>query len=326
MPTPGVTIVIPCYNHGGFVAAATRSALEQPGADTRVVIVDDGSDDGTTPAACDRSRDGRVRVIHQENRGLSAARNAGARGAETDYLVFLDADDRLEPAFCSTLSAALRSAPPEASHSYCQERITGIRTGLWRVPDWDPMLLLLTNLHPVTAMVRRDRFEAVGGFDETLRDGYEDWDLWLRFAGHGWKGVRVREPLFVWNRHSPDTMIAGSSARHAELFRALVDRHRAMYERHAMELLCRAGDMLARADMNWIDEDGEPINLRALEGQRAMYESMAAVRLHHAVHGAVSALPGPLSRGARRVLATLKRLAPRRGGSGHNGSNCGASM
>jgi len=192
-----VTVVIPCFNHGRMVRTAVDSALAQRGADVRVVVVEDGSTDGETFSACDACAGERVRVIHQENRGLPAARNRGAAGAESEFLVFLDADDWIEPDFVEKLSAALERAGDDVSHAYCQGRLGEKGTGVWKVPDWDPVLMLLTNLHPVTTLVRRERFEAVGGFDETMREGYEDWDLWLRFVERGWRGVRVTEPLFV---------------------------------------------------------------------------------------------------------------------------------
>src|SRR6185295_16182322 len=121
-----------------------------------------------------------VRVLHQENRGLPAARNAGAALAAREgwgkYLVFLDADDWLEPQFVARLHWALDADPaPEVSHAYCQERLVENATGIWKVPAWDPLLLLVTNIHPVTALIKLDRFHAVGGFDESFRSGYEDW-------------------------------------------------------------------------------------------------------------------------------------------------------
>ncbi len=278
MTKPTVTVVIPCYNHGAFVRCAVDSALAQHKADVRVVIVQDGSTDGTTPAACDACAGDRVRVIHQENRGLPAARNRGASGATGEFLVFLDADDWIEPAFVDTLAAALAGTGPEVSHAYCQERLVEKGTGVWKVPEWDPVLLLLTNLHPVTALVRRDRFEAAGGFDESMRGGYEDWELWLRFLERGWRGVRVREPLFVWRRHGHSTMIMNVIRDHESLYAGLRQRHPKLYRTHAIELIVRSNAIMGRCGMNWLDENGTPINLRAMKLQRRMYESIVAVR------------------------------------------------
>lgn len=268
MAQPTVTFVIPCFNHGAFVEEAVRSALAQENASVSVVVVDDGSTDGVTPAACDRCAGDRVTVLHQPNAGPGAARNRGAELATGEFLVFLDGDDTVEPGFVSALAgriwSELTAGDDDISHAYCQERLTELGTGTWRVPEWDPLLLMITNLHPVTCLVRRRCFEAAGGFDPSLRADYEDWDLWLRFAQRGWRGVRVREPLFNWRRHSHETMVMQAVRRHDEIYSRLVDRHRAMYEQHARELLIRANSMLRRFDCNWLDETGFPIPLQYL--------------------------------------------------------------
>lgn len=287
MTGPTVGVVIPCYNHGRFVRDAVASALAQEQAQVRVVVVDDGSDDGQTPGACQACAGPRVRVMHQPNRGLPAARNAGvaalAEEGPVEYLVFLDADDRLAPAFVRTLAAAIRQADdPAVSHAYCRERLTGQADGVWRVPDWDPLLLLITNLHPVTALVRRECFEAVGGFDESLRDGYEDWDLWLRFAERGWRGVRVPVALFAWRRHSEQTLIVRAVRRHDELYARLIANHRDLYRRHLPELLVRSAVMLRRFGVGQVDEQGRGVGaetLRRLTG----YRHMLSVRAWHAL-------------------------------------------
>ncbi|HRQ73388.1 MAG TPA: glycosyltransferase family A protein [Phycisphaerales bacterium] len=358
MGAPSVTFVIPCFNHGAFVAEAVASALAQQDAHTRAVVVNDGSDDATTPSACDALLDrfgkDRLRVIHQPNRGLPAARNAGAREATTDYLAFLDADDWVEPAFVRTLATALEAeraaGRDDVSHAYCQERLVGLGDGTWHVPEWDALLLLITNLHPVTCLVRRDRFEAVGGFDETMTGGYEDWELWVRMAARGWRGVRVPEPLFVWRRHSHSTMIFDAVARHDELYAKIVERNRDHYQRHMEAIAARSNSMLRKFDCNWLDESGLPIPLMhlreawaalgpaqaaaaeaqaraaALEAEAAglraelrqaresvaRFESMATVRLSRAMHRVIDAMPGPIAGGARWVLRAAKSVLPRR--------------
>lgn len=281
MSKPTVRVVIPCYNYGRFVREAVESALAQEDASVEVVIVNDGSDDGTTPADCDACRELGAIVIHQENKGLPAARNVGAAGAQTDYLLFLDADDTIEPSFVRKLhDAIVADGRDDVSHAYCQERFTGIHNGTWLVPDWDPLLLLLTNLHPVTALVKRSCCQAVGGFDESMRDGYEDWELWLRFVERGWRGVRVREPLFNWRRHSAVTMITEANQRHERLYAALVRAHPDLYRRHADELLIRANIMLFEGGANWVDENHEPIimrdTLKHLEEVRAEVDPLRA--------------------------------------------------
>ena len=318
-----VTIVIPCFNYGRFVRAAAASALAQEQAEVRIVIVDDGSTDGTSGAACDACAalaPERISVVHQSNAGLPAARNRGAAhefGAGTEFVAFLDADDWLEPWFVKDLADAIRAEQAagrgnDVSHAYGQQRMSDLGGGrVWNVPDWDPVLLMITNLHPPTALIRREAFAKSGGFDESMRDGYEDWDFWLRLADQGFRGVRVRKPVYVWRRHSRETMIAGAVRHHEEIYRRIVANHAAMFDAHADELIARMNLMLRRHDMNWLDESLEPIHLIGLKRQRARYEGMKAVRLHHALHGLIDRLPRPLSAGARGVMSALKRLASR---------------
>jgi glycosyltransferase involved in cell wall biosynthesis len=334
--TPRATIVIPCFNHGRFVADAVRSCLAQTDALVRVVIVEDGSTDGESAAKCEACAEmgANVRVIHQSNRGLPAARNAGAaiasREAWGEYLVFLDADDWIERTFVSTLHRAISAEPSDAiSHAYCQEKLVEKGTGIWKVPAWDPMLLLVTNLHPVTTLIKRGHFERSGGFDESFRTGYEDWDLWLRFSERNWRGVRVREPLFNWRRHSENTLVMQATQRHAELHAAIVERHPALYEKHARAIIQLSNVLLRRADANWLDENGDAICVRdlrfrncelfdelelahkqiaALESTVDDFKHKPAVRVSKAIFKVLDALPRPLSAPVRS-LARLARRA-----------------
>lgn len=344
---PHATVVIPCFNHGRFVGDAVASALAQTDAEIRVVVVDDGSDDGTTPQACDLLAEQfgeHVRVIHQPNSGLPGARNRGAAEAGTEYLVFLDADDTIAPDFVSKLAAAIDHASDRVvSHAYCQETLTDRAHGTWRVPDWDPELLLITNLHPVTCLVRREVFEELGGFDATMTGGYEDWEFWVRCASRAYRGVRVAEPLFFWRRHSQDTMIHDAVTRHDQLYSQIIERHRALYERSFEALARRCNSMLRAFDCNWIDETGTPIPLQYLhkktgeahglerelaaikqelagvrehtescrkrcQATRAEYEQMAGVRLHRRVNRMLEAMPGVVRIPVRGVLRVCKRI------------------
>lgn len=306
MPDPAVTFVIPCYNHGRFVGEAVRSSLSQRGVHVHVVVVDDGSDDGSTPDACEACAGKRVRVIHQPNKGLPAARNRGAADADTPYLVFLDADDYVRPRFARTLYNAITAQDdPGVSHAYCQEQLVGLGHGVWRVPDWDVRLLKITNLHPVTCLVRRDCFEAVGGFNESMTRGYEDWDLWLSFAERGWRGLRVREPLFVWRRHSHDTMVMNVIHDHERLYRSLVQQHPALYDPDLRDLLIYTNTLLRKFNMNWIDETGLPRELQYLHHVRDEHQRSTAARLQQRVDG----LPMPLRHVARWLIARARSWA-----------------
>jgi glycosyltransferase involved in cell wall biosynthesis len=307
MQSTRVTFVIPCFNHGRFIAEAVASCLAQEEADVRVVVVNDGSTDAESAAACDACVGARVEVIHQANSGPAGARNAGAARATGEFIAFLDADDVLDPRFACELAAALRAEDAgggmQASHAYCQERIVGLLDGLWAVPAWDPELLLITNLHPVTALVRREAFERVGGFDAGI-GGYEDWELWIRLSLAGYRAVRVQKPLFTWRRHSEDSRVMTDVRRHDALYAAIMDRHRGAYGERAGELLRRSNELLRKFDCNWLDTSGYPYSLLYLWARR---DELAAMRPR------VEELRGELELAARRhgelelVIAEEKR-------------------
>ena len=285
MPDPTATIVIPCFNHGRFVGEAVASCLAQVDADVRVVVVNDGSTDEMTADQCDAVKGERVEVIHQANAGLPAARNRGAEHASGTYIAILDADDWLEPTFVSRLAGAIEEADDDrVSHAYCQEQLRDKADGIWRVPAWDDELMLITNLHPVTALIKRACFDELGGFDEAMTLGYEDWELWIRCVERGWRGERVRAPLFNWRRHSDVTMVMEAVERHDELVSYIVEKHRGLYQSRAEALFLRCNSMLRQFDCNWLDESGEPHSIRHYKIMAAewpaVHEQLEAARRH----------------------------------------------
>jgi glycosyltransferase involved in cell wall biosynthesis len=184
---PLVTVVIPCYNQAHFLGEAIESVLCQTYRHFEVVVVDDGSTDETSEVASRYGEEG-VRLIRQENRGLSGARNTGLRHSGGEFLVFLDADDRLLP---RALEAGLGcyEAHPEcalvAGHSkLIRADGTFLRELKHEPPDQDPYVAMLEKCHiapPASGMYRRSAFEAVGGFRSGV-DASADYDLYLRIA------------------------------------------------------------------------------------------------------------------------------------------------
>lgn len=189
------TVIIPVYNVAPFIADALASALRQTYPNFEVVVVDDGSTDGSG-AICRRFRDPRLRVIRQANRGLAGARNSGIRHARGEYLGFLDGDDLWLPDKLARHVAHLERAP-EVGVSFSRSAILnyeGRATGeglMPRLRDISPLDVLLRD--PVgngsAAVVRRRVMEDIAFiprgwkekwyFQETLRQA-EDVECWLR--------------------------------------------------------------------------------------------------------------------------------------------------
>jgi len=199
-----VSVIIPAYNQGDYLADAVASVIGQTYGDLEIIVVDDGSTDDTAEIA--RSiDDGRLRYIYQKNRGLSGARNSGIRNSRGEYLTFLDSDDLFLPAKLKLLVGALEGRPDAGIAAGQAVPIDERGERIGRVfdtplPD-DPVDLLLANpLHVGSVMLRRSWQEKVGYFDESLRS-YEDWDMWLRLAVAGCPSIWVSEPVSLYRFH-----------------------------------------------------------------------------------------------------------------------------
>ena len=198
---PAVTIVTPFYNTGAVFLETARSVLQQSFQQWEWLIVNDGSSDPEALALLEpyRSGDPRIRVIdHNVNKGLSAARNTGFAAARTPYVVQLDSDDLLEPTTVEKWFWFLESYPEFAFAGSYSVGFEG-REYLWPRGFHDGVTALQQNVIDNKCMVRVAVHREVGGYDETIRAGGEDWDFWLRCASLGYWGASVPEYL-VWYR------------------------------------------------------------------------------------------------------------------------------
>jgi amino acid adenylation domain-containing protein len=191
--TPRVTALVPAYNAGAYLALALDSALAQRFSDFEVVVIDDGSTDDTG-AIADRyaaAHPERIRVIHQPNAGLPAARNAAIATARGELFALLDSDDLWKPDHLQLAVAAFDANPQLGLVHANIERIDA--RGHWIMtcgPRWrdvrDPYAAIALRLEHVscpTVVFHRRCVEAVGAFDLQFTGlGCEDRDLWLRIA------------------------------------------------------------------------------------------------------------------------------------------------
>jgi len=183
---PLVSIVIPCYNQAHFLRDAIESVRRQTYPNVEIVVVDDGSTDDTSAVAAELG----ARCIRQENRGLAAARNRGLAESSGEYLVFLDADDRLLPHGIEANMDAFETRPEAAFVSGWFRPTTPTGDPIpWEIPppappEGDPYVALLEASYwtvPGAAMFRRGPLTALGAFNAAFR-GAEDWDLEMRMA------------------------------------------------------------------------------------------------------------------------------------------------
>lgn len=196
-----MTIVIPCYNYGRFLAEAVESALAQTRPPQQIIIVDDGSTDDSLAVAGRYAALPPVRLIAQPNQGAIAAYNNGVRASSGEFFLILSADDRLDPRYLERTVPLLRSRP-EAGYVYTAYRMFGARQRLLAAPPFSARRLRLRPYINATALFRRTAWERAGGFSAAMEGGHEDWDFYVTLAGLGWPGVALQEVLFHYRKHS----------------------------------------------------------------------------------------------------------------------------
>jgi glycosyltransferase involved in cell wall biosynthesis len=213
--SPVVSVVIPARNAAAYIGETIDSARTQNGV-AEIIVVDDGSTDDTV-AIVHAIRDPRLRLMMNDAGGVSAARNLGARSARGDWLIFLDADDRLRPGAVTTLLTAAEAAPHavlvygDYNTIDSAGRPIGRRDLLKgrRKPSGNVLERLAGGNFIVNGgimLVRADAFRSTGGFDVSLRY-CEDWHCWCRLAALG-EFAFVPEILLDYRLHTANTMNA----------------------------------------------------------------------------------------------------------------------
>lgn len=187
---PKVSVVIPVFNRAGLIGRALDSVLAQTLADYEIIVVDDASTDGSAAFVEQRYVDKLKLIRNERNRGAGAARNLGVAAASGHYVAFLDSDDAWEPAKLDLQVATLDSASGGFFACSCDyflwhgQQQSLVRNGLTPVKFRTDILFGCSISPGSTLMVRRDVFEKVGPFNESLRR-LEDWDWLLRYVQHG---------------------------------------------------------------------------------------------------------------------------------------------
>ena len=231
-----VSVIIPAYNAESFIVDTVNSALNQTYKDLEVIVVDDGSKDGTLAAL--QPFGDRIRVHRQANGGVSKARNTGVSLSTGEWVAFLDADDLWLPE-----KIARQLACPGTPMVYTDRLNIGARGDLPELQSLatpmhggDVFVALLREGNFITntsVMIRRDLFEQLGGFSSRF-NGTEDWDLWIRVAERHPIGF-VPEPLVKYRFH------AGS-----------ISRNWARMSRERTQVIARALELERGQALDWV--------------------------------------------------------------------------
>lgn len=198
-----ISVIIPLYNKAAEIERTLRSVLEQSLQPLEIIVVDDGSTDGSA-AIVERVGGERVRLIRQQNRGVSAARNKGIELSRGEYVAFLDGDDRWQPDYLKSLTDFIARYPDCGAYGVAFYVDSGEGLVLADTPQTEGEVDFFAEsmqryvLIPSAATLRRDVLLDVGGFPNGMRMG-EDQFLWTKVARSA-KVAFLPTPLVVYSR------------------------------------------------------------------------------------------------------------------------------
>ncbi|MBP7513387.1 MAG: glycosyltransferase [Flavobacteriales bacterium] len=320
-----VDVVVPCFNDGAYLIEALSSLGSGRGKGEGVFIVNDGSTDAHTLDVLAGLRMRGFRVIDQENRGLSAARNTGWRACTAPCVLFLDADNKVDPALLGRATAVM-DREPSVAVVYSDKLEFGGRDGIVEQPEVTLGHLLIGNSIDACAVVRREVLEALGGYDERMRDGYEDWELWIRAmaAGHGFR--RIPEPLFSY-RVREGSLVSRASRPdiRASIVAYVARKHEALFVQHAHTVVTelhriQAHDRLLVLGAEKVASEAKASAAQALRAAREAGDALVVLRqdreeqqqaigeLHERLEQGDDALALAME-ATRRTEAALEQLA-----------------
>lgn len=217
-----VTVIIPCYNHADKLERSIGSVAAQT-VKAGVIVVDDGSPDDV-PGAVEKLRekypDLKIELVQQDNKGLAAARNTGFSKAKTGWVIPLDADDRIEPKFIEKTLEMQEGTSADVVYT----DVTTDNYGFVNM-QFQPNHLTVRNTVVCTCLTRKDLWEKVGGYDESMRLGFEDWEFWIRCVQAGGRFVKADGGSLFYYHDADQSMLNESFKKQEQIISYMRSRH-----------------------------------------------------------------------------------------------------
>lgn len=270
-----VSILMPCYNDGAYLREAFSSIEAQTWKNIEVIVVDDGSDDEMTVQTLhELEAEGRCRLYSQANQGPSAARNRAFSESVGEFILPLDADDCIEPTYIERAIQILRENE-RIGVCYCRADFIGRETGRWGLPDYSVDQMLIDNVVFVSSVMRRTVFEQAGGYDESMKNGMEDYDFYLSVLENKWEIYQIPEVLFHYRiKHmSRSQKLVLDVKDYHRVYRELFSKHKRLY-------LCYADSLIPDMREKMLVQRQEIIELKKQIGSM---ENTLYMRIHRKI-------------------------------------------
>lgn len=222
---PLVSVVVPIFNYGQQFEKTLQSVFNSTYKNIEIVVVNDGSTDEYVLQKLDSIKNHpNIKVINQINSGPSEARNKGIRNSNGEFILPLDADDKIEPEYIQSCVNILKR-DKNISPVYCDTIHIGQSQGIEKRPEWSMDRLIQGPFIVNCSMFHKEAFDKCDGYDTSLF-GWEDYDLWIRMGKNGYKGHRIPKPLFTYFHHEKDgTVSTTANQNQGDLYKKIMDKN-----------------------------------------------------------------------------------------------------
>ena len=206
-----ISVIVPCYNQSEYLDECLQSVLNQSNSNWECVIVNDGSTDESEIIAKHWvNKDPRFRYFYQKNSGLCSARNFGIKNASGEYVLPLDADDKLGLQYIELSLKAFQNNK-NLKVVYSKAEKFGEESGLWNLADFSLFNLSRKNMIFCSAVFKKLDWKKVNGYDENMIYGWEDWEFWIALLKNGGE-VEKLEYIGFYYRIKTDSMLKGMNS------------------------------------------------------------------------------------------------------------------
>lgn len=236
---PLVSVIIPCYNQAQYLHEAIKSVLNQTYSNWECLIVDDGSPDNTEEVVTKWvALDKRFIYLKKENGGLSSARNFGIKKSTAEFILTLDADDFYDETFIEKgIDLLEENVKMGVVSSWGIRFIENKQFGIFKPTGGTINDFLFNNASIGTSLFRKKIWEEVGGYDESMKLGYEDWEFYIRVCKAGWNVHIIEEVLFFY-RQNPNSMRIEALNNYDTIVRKYIfKKHKELYIKYYDEFL-----------------------------------------------------------------------------------------
>ena len=289
MPTrPSISVFIPVFNGADTLSRAVDSVLAQTFAPCEILVLDDGSTDGSA-AVAERYADSGVRLVRLPHQGVYAIRNEALHLVRGEWFFNLDADNWIEPDFLARAAARIPELGPRVAVLYPDMQRFGGSDRFESWPEYSPERLKESNFLDMNSVIRTSAAREVG-FDPSFATGFGDYDFFLSLAEHGYIAEALRgSPLHYEVREGSISGANRRLGRRHRIARRLAAKHAGFFSRSEARRLVRHYALL----------DSRALQSAAVRDLAAGRRVAAAAKLLRASILAPSELPGMLREGAR---------------------------